>query len=144
MEELTVEALLASLGYGSAEEYQRVLNNLWETTSGEYDSFLLELESRKYKDAMIYLLHRSPAFFDSGKEDVFGKILMKRLRAIYEQIPLDEFGRLAYSVWRMLPETINSKEPFFTMNYADDCLSYGNEQQCRELYEKMFSYFDKK
>jgi ABC-type cobalt transport system substrate-binding protein len=40
MEELTVEALLASLGYGSAEEYQRVLNNLWETTSGEYDSFL--------------------------------------------------------------------------------------------------------
>ena len=141
MEELTVEAILGSLGYGSFKEYQRILNSLWETAPDEYEPLLLELESRKYKDAIIYLMHRSPSFSNRDREAVFGKYLMERLQSIYNQIPLDEFGHLAYSVWGTLPGTISMVEPFYTLNYADDSLSYGDEYSCRELYKKMFEYY---
>lgn len=141
MEELMVEAIMGSLGYGSFEEYQRILNNLWETAPDEYEPLLLELESRQYKDAIIYLMHRSPSFSNCDKVAVFGKYLMDRLKTLYFQLPLEEFGRLAYSVWGELPETINMEEPFYTLNYADDSLSWGDEFSCRESYKKMFDYY---
>ncbi len=141
MEELTVEAILGLLGYGSYEEYQRILNSLWETAPEEYEPLLLELESRNYKDALIYLIHRSPVFSNSDRKAVFGKYLMQRLQTIYNQMTLEEFGCLAYSVWGMLPGTINMEEPFYTLNYADDELSYGNDYSCRKLYQKMFKFY---
>ena len=88
MEELTVEAIMGSLGYGSFEEYQRILNNLWETAPDEYEPLLLELESRQYKDAIIYLMHRFPSFSNYDKVAVFGKYLMDRLKTLYFQLPL--------------------------------------------------------
>jgi hypothetical protein len=141
MEELTVEAILGLLGYGSYEEYQRILNSLWETAPEEYEPLLLELESRNYKDALIYLIHRSPVFSNSDRKAVFGKYLIQRLQTIYNQMTLEEFGSLAYSVWGMLPGTINMEEPFYTLNYADDELSYGNDYSCRKLYQKMFKFY---
>lgn len=34
------------------------------------------------------------------------------------------------------------EEPFHILSYADDCLSYGDEKQCRELYESMFAFYE--
>ena len=42
-----------------------------------------------------------------------------------------------------LPSVIEyGEEPFFALCYADDCLSYGDEKQCRDLYEAALSYYD--
>ena len=32
-----------------------------------------------------------------------------------------------YDLWKLLPDKINNEEPFYTLNYAGDCLSYGDE-----------------
>ena len=37
-----------------------------------------------------------------------------------------------------------SSDPFFTMCYADDPLSWGDKDQTRELYEQMFRFYDEK
>jgi hypothetical protein len=33
-------------------------------------------------------------------------------------------------------------EPFWTLSYADDPLSWGEERQTHEIYEKMFGYYE--
>jgi len=74
--------------------------------------------------------------------DMFGRFLLEELKAIYNQMDINYFGTKAYSVWRSLPESIAQIEPFWTLNYADDPLSWGDEKQSRELYESMFKYYE--
>lgn len=42
-----------------------------------------------------------------------------------------------------MPDSIGKKDPFYIFGYADDCLAYGDEQQCRELYERALDYYEK-
>ena len=42
---------------------------------------------------------------------------------------------------RALPEKLAREEPFATLSYADDCLPYGDEAQCRRLYEAAFDHY---
>ena len=100
MEELTVEAIMGSLGYGSFEEYQRILNNLWETAPDEYEPLLLELESRQYKDAIIYLMQRFPSFSNCDKVAVLHYIfnfLLKSLAVLHIQYGASYLKR---SIWK--------------------------------------------
>lgn len=46
-----------------------------------------------------------------------------------------------YRLWEELPQEVQMKEPFWALNYADDPLSWGDEEQTRELYEKMMNYY---
>ena len=80
MEELFVEAIFWSLGYGSSEKYQRILNSLWEKSEDENEPILLELEARHYEEAMAYLRSIMPDHFDSINEDFFGKCLMNSIK----------------------------------------------------------------
>lgn len=34
------------------------------------------------------------------------------------------------------------KNPFYTLNYAGDCLSYGDEIRCCELYKCALNYYE--
>ena len=74
--------------------------------------------------------------------ECFGKILMRSLLRIYESIDIALFAKKMYSLWNKLPRDIGQKEPFLTLCYADDCLSYHDEEQCRKLYEKAMCYYD--
>lgn len=47
-----------------------------------------------------------------------------------------------YDLWKQLLDKINDEELFYTLNYAGDCLSYGDEIQCRELCECTLNYYD--
>ena len=47
-----------------------------------------------------------------------------------------------YRLWTLLPKKIKLEEPFYILSYADDCLGYGDEKQCRELYENALNYYD--
>jgi hypothetical protein len=68
--------------------------------------------------------------------NVFGRFLLGGLKAICTEMDIHSFGVKAYSVWNLLPKSIEQTEPFRTLSYADDPLSWGDEKQARELYEK--------
>lgn len=74
----------------------------------------------------------------------FGKILFKEIENIYlsNSFTINDFGQKMYLIWNLyIPHPFHEQEPFWTLSYADDCLSYGNEKQTRELYEKAFQFY---
>lgn len=46
-----------------------------------------------------------------------------------------------YSLWENLPGNIQDIEPFWTLSYADDSLSWGDEEQTRNIYEHILNYY---
>ena len=75
--------------------------------------------------------------------DKFSRKLMSKLKGIYiDENNLAEFGKRMYQLWQYLPKEISEEEPFYILSYADDPLSWGDEKQCRELYEKAIYYYD--
>ena len=68
---------------------------------------------------------------------------MKELKKIYsDENNLMEFGKRMYQLWKCLPSELSEEEPCIILRYADDPLSWGDEKQCRELYEKALFYYD--
>ena len=138
MEELFVYALLYSEGFDVWTMYAKALDKLF-LENPENEEYL-SLEGMTPKEAVLHSISiMCGSEFDTGR---FGKILMKSLRRIYEELSLEVFGRKMYSLWMKLPGCIGQEEPFFTFCYADDCLSYGDENQCRQLYEEAMRYYD--
>ena len=123
MEELFVWSLLYSIGYEKNDEYRDVLDNLFCCTPE--DEILLDLEGRDYKDAMLHLYQ-----------------LMSELKTVYKESDIVGFSKKMYDLWKLLPDKINNEEPFYTLNYAGDCLSYGDEIRCRELYKCALNYYE--
>ena len=137
MEKLFVYALLYSEGFDMWAMYSNTLDKLF--IENPEDENYLSLEGMAPKEAVLHtiaIMHRNT--FDTG---YFGKILMESLRQIYENIRLETFAKKVYSLWNKLPGFVDKEEPFFTLCYADDCLSYGDEYQCRQLYEKAMNYY---
>lgn len=138
MEELFVYALLYSEGFDVWAMYSNILDKLFMEDSENENYF--SLEEMAPKEAVLHtiaIMHRST--FDSK---YFGKILMESLQQFYENTAIEIFAKKMYSLWNKLPGFIDKEEPFFTLCYADDCLSYGDEYQCRQLYEKAMHYYD--
>lgn len=130
-------ALLYSEGFDVWAMYSDTLDKLF--IENPEDENYLSLEGMAPKEAVLHtiaIMHRST--FDTG---YFGKILMESLRQIYENIRLEIFAKKMYSLWNKLPGFVDKEEPFFILCYADDCLSYGDEYQCRQLYEKAMNYY---
>ncbi len=138
MEELFVYALLCSEGVDMWAMYSQALDKLFIENPEKED--YLSLEEMAPKEAVLHsiaVMHRTE--FDS---ECFGKVLMRSLKQVYENTALEIFAGKVYSLWGKLPGIIAEEEPFFTLSYADDCLSYGDEDQCRQLYEKAMHYYD--
>ena len=139
MEELFVHAILCGVGFERYEQYEETLERLFEMNLT--DEMLLDLYGRKYKDAILHI-HSIMNEYPLDCE-LFGRCLMKELRDIYSSVEISEFGKRMYELWNRLPNAIDEmEEPFHVLTYADDCLSYGDEKQCRELYEAMFDFYE--
>lgn len=139
MEELFVYAILCGLGFEKYDKYKETLERLLELNPT--DEILLDLYDRAYKDAMLHI-HSMMNVYTLNCER-FGTQLMKELRDIYLSIEIAEFCKKMYELWNRLPDSIDRMEqPFHVLSYADDCLSYGDEKQCRELYESMFEFYE--
>ena len=69
---------------------------------------------------------------------------MKSLKSQYliHEADIHSFAKKAYNIWQLLPSDIASVEPFHILSYADDPLSWGDERQCRELYEEAFDFYE--
>lgn len=138
MEELFVYALLYSEGFDVWTLYSNALDKLF--MENPENTNYLSLEEMAPKEAVLHtvsLMHES-----QFHPEYFGKILMRSLQQIYETVTIEVFARKMYSLWNKLPRFIDEEEPFFTLCYADDCLSYGDERQCRQLYERALHYYD--
>ena len=139
MEELFVCAILYGLGFEKYSTYKETMDRLW--AMNPTDEIVLDLYGRTYKDAMLHI-HSIMNDYTMNCE-LFGKFLMKELRVIYFSVEITEFGKKMYELWNRLPNVIDKMEkPFHILSYADDCLSYGDEKQCRELYESMFEFYE--
>lgn len=138
MEELFVYSLLYGAGYKKVNEYQEILDNLF--LSNPEDKNFIDLEERPFKDAMLHLYDlMNTLSFDT---DELGKKLMNKIKPIYEVSDIADFGKAMYNLWTLFPDKIKLKEPFHILSYADDCLCYGDEKQCRKLYERALNYYE--
>ncbi|MDO4862681.1 MAG: hypothetical protein Q4A05_00820 [Ruminococcus sp.] len=138
MEELFVYAVLYLVGYGNYDEYQEALDRLF--INAPQNNELLHLEEMKCKDAMLHLFHLMQS--SSFDQNAFGMFLMHSLKSIYAESNIYVFAPRMYKLWNYLPSPMDETEPFHTFCYADDCLSYGDERQCRTLYENALNYYD--
>lgn len=140
MEELLVYALLLYEGFLLEEEYQEFLDDLF--VKNPADEALLELEfmSGNLKESIIYI--RTHFDYNNFDHEIFGQMLMKKIRTYYDTADLKQFAEKMYSLWESLPGNIQEEEPFFILSYADDPLSWGDEGQTRELYEYMLDYYN--
>ena len=140
LEELLVYALLLDVGYST--DYDEYLNTLFlEMPDNE---LLLELQWCSSDTHETIIMIREFCYGCDVNYDVFGRFLFSKLEKIYRQDSIDikTFGKKSYEIWTQLPEAIDLEEPFGILNYAADPLSWGDEEQTRKLYEKVFRFYD--
>lgn len=142
MEKLVALCCLWAFGLGAKEDYSAELDRLF--LENPEDNFLLELECLG-GDRAAALHQMTEPLVLSLNVDVFGKELFAALEKVYceNRLPLAEFGGRCYEIWNWLPYPYihNCNEPFHTLCYGDDPLSYGDEAQSRRLYEAAFDYY---
>lgn len=139
MEELLAYAILLCQNIITEEMYQKKLNELF-LKDIENEIFLkLEWETDINK-AIIYI--RTHINYQNINYEEFGKSLMKVLKKYYECCTsIEQFSEKMYLLWESLPGKLQNKQPFFTLSYADDPLSWGDEKQTRSIYENMLNYY---
>ena len=144
MESLIASAFLWKNGVGTYEEYNKILDEKFlENPSSD---IFLELEwCSSDCDQTFSVINNlwNYEYLQFFNEDIFGERLFRGLESVYmsNSISFDEFGKRCYQLWNCLPAEINQIEPFWTLSYADDCISYGDDAQARELYEKAFLFY---
>lgn len=140
MEELLAYAILLYEKIISKEIYTSRLDELF--IENPTDKILLELEcENNIQNAIIFI--RTNVDYNNLDTAKFGKVLMKLLKEYYSECEnIKTFADKMYSLWESLPGNIQDIEPFWTLSYADDPLSWGDEEQARGLYEKALSHYD--
>jgi len=144
VEDLYAEALLWTCGFHSGERYNNLLNQYF--LSEPDNPLYLELEElswdvRDTTGRIDRCLKYEQQNLDCA---AFGRQLFSGLKDAYlsNTFSIEEFGRLGCKLWNLLPEHLIQTEPFWTLEYADDCLSWGDEAQTRALYEKAFAFYE--
>lgn len=143
MERLICKSLLWKIGLTDGADYSKTLDELF--LSDVNNDLLLELESCSYDyDTAFDILQRFWKYeCKSFCVDTFGRCLTKDLKEVYESNihSIEEFGKKCYSLWQLIPKEFNIIEPFYTLSYADDPLSWGDEEQPRKIYEELFGFY---
>ena len=139
MEELLVFAFLLYEDMVTKDEYNKKLDELFLDNLENDDLLHLEWET-DIKKAIIYI--RTHVDYNTFDYEQFGKNLMNKLRVCYENCSdIKSFANRMYHLWEILPGIIQNREPFFMLSYADDPLSWGDEEQTRNIYKKMLNYY---
>lgn len=139
MDELLVFALLLYEDMVTEYEYTKRLDKLFLDNPEDDDLLYLEWET-DIKKAIAYI--KTHIDYNAFNYEQFGKNLMNKLIVCYKNCSdIKSFANRMYHLWETLPGIIQDKEPFFTLCYADDPLSSGDEKQTRNIYEKMLNYY---
>lgn len=139
MEELLVYALLLYEELVTENEYSKRLDELFLKNPEDDDLLYLEWET-DIKKNIIYI--RTHIDYNNLDLERFGRILMSKLKVVYVNCTdIKYFAGRMYGLWEDLPGNIQDIEPFWTLSYADDPLSWGDEKQTRNIYEHMLNYY---
>ena len=143
MEKLICKSLLWKIGLTDGNDYSKTLDEMF--LSDVNNELLLELEGCSYDyDTAFDILQRFWKYeCKNFSVDVFGGCLTEDLKTVYQSnvFHIEDFGRKCYSLWQHLPNELNTIEPFHTLSYADDPLSWGDEEQARKIYEEFFEVY---
>ena len=140
MEELLVYAILLYEGFVTENEYSKRLDELFLNDSENDDLLYLEWET-DIKKAIIYI--RTHIDYNHLELERFGRILMSKLKVVYINCSdIKYYASRMYSLWKSLPGNIQDTEPFWMLCYGDDPLSWGDEEQTRNIYEHMLDYYE--
>jgi len=140
-EQLFAYALFLYTGLMTLDEYNTYLDDLFLAEPD--NDLLLELEyCSGNSEKTIQIIT------EGYQEDIefntvaFGELIAKRLETVYFRPGTDlrEYGDKVYRLWQKLPSDLQMKEPFAILSYADDPLSYGDEERSREMYQEFFQY----
>lgn len=143
MEQLYAELLLWYIGFHSSDKYNALLDA----------KFLREPQNEVYLDLethssdLLSSMGRFTRYWEYECEDfhsdLFGKQLFSGLKAIYDTnaIEISDFGNRCEKLWCVLPDSIRETEPFDTLGYAKEPLSWGDAAQTRQLYENAFAFY---
>lgn len=143
MEELICEAILWKTGLTTSENYNTVLDKKF--LKNPDSDLLLKLENccsdceATFDILYNYWQYECKSFF----VDIFGKYLLSELERVYnsQNFLIDVFANKTYKLWKYLPAEISKKQPFLILCYADDGLSYGDENQTRNMYQELFDFY---
>jgi len=140
MESLLALAFLLDAQLVCAKVYVNHLNALFEEKPD--DNFLLDLQWCTYDTSKTIQLIFTNSRINIIDYSIFGKFLMERLGEVYRQYEnLEDFSSKVISIWGKLPEEILQIEPFWSMSYAGEPLTWGGTEQTREIFEKMFNHY---
>ncbi len=143
MEQLICKSLLLKIGLITGDNYSETLDKMFLEDSD--NEMLLELQSYHYDvDTTFDILQRYWEYeFKGFSVDTFGKCLLEDLKTVYQSnvFSIEDFGKKCYRLWKQLPNELHLEEPFHVLSYADDPLSWGDEAQTREIYEKLFEFY---
>ena len=141
---IVCELLLWFVGFFSGERYNSLLDEKF-LKKPENDLYLeLEECSANLLDTLgRFKRHWDYECSDFNRE-LFGRRLFSGLRDAYDAdvFEIADFGNRCCQLWHQLPSDIDQLEPFHTLIYGDDPLSWGDEKQARMLYEKAFAFYD--
>lgn len=138
-EGLLVYGILSYAELGSEEDYLNYLHTLFLKHPEDWNLLHLEWET-DIKKAVDYM--RTNILEKEVNWEQFGRMLVEELEKIYENSDLEWFADRTYRLWKNLPEQIQDIEPFWTLNGADEPLSWGDAAQTRALYETIFHYYE--
>ena len=143
MEKLICKSLLWKMELSNGEDYNTTLDKMFLENSN--NDLFLELEScSSDSDAAFDILQRYWKY-ECGdfSVDDFGKCLLEDLKTVYfsNAFIIAEFGKRCYQLWQQLPSEMHTKEPFHTLSYANEPLSWNDEEQTRKLYEDLFDFY---
>lgn len=143
MNELYAAFLLSVYGFRSKEQYEVLLH---ECFLNEPDNdILLELEECSW--SQLNTSGRFIRYWTYGggvlNSEIFGSKLLAGVKEVYDSssLPIEEFAHRTYQLWKLLPEHIAYEQPFWTLNYAGDYLSWGDKVQTRKSYEEAFAFY---
>ena len=146
LECLFAYSYLWAWGFCSIQEYNVHLDKLFSETPDDEICLALEGCSNNYKETFAHLKRYFEYEVDSFDSYIFGHALFNGLEAAYKSsvYTITEFGYRCYQLWKLLPRFLSQEQPFWILSYADDPLSWGDEEQSKALYEKAFCFYKEK
>lgn len=138
MEKLYVYAFMCVAGFELYNCFKDELDNeFMKCPDNEELLFLESLQDKKD------LLLKTINLFNINKIKIkeFGLILIQLMKKEYQSTELSVFSKMAYNLWNTFPNEISDIEPFCILNYADDPISYGDEETCKEYYRRFFNFY---
>lgn len=139
MEELFICGIFADLNPTAENLYQKKLDALFLENPDNNTLLELELLSGNISESIIYITNH--VYSDT---ELFKRNLAVYLEKLYNEMDIETFSKICYKIWLRLPENIAKDEYFFILNYADDFVSIGFENQAVKSFEKLFSHYNKR